>query len=401
MFNVFLCLVLLLLSACQTKPGKPIPVVPTPPVTSAMPLKPEALPPTNLTASFKLLDYSALPGWNDDNLSEAWPAFKASCEVLRKKSDWQDVCSIAQNIDEADDAAIRVFFEVFFDPYQIINQDGTDTGLITGYYEPLLKGSRKRGGVYQIPLYKTPSDLLTIDLVSVYPELKGLRLRGRLIGNKVVPYFSRAELSQSDSLEGQEICWVDNSVDAFFLQVQGSGRVLLEDSNEIIRLAYANQNGQLYKSIGRYLVDQGEIRLEQASAQGIKKWIAKHAEREQEVLNANPSYVFFKEEVITDPTQGPKGALGVALSEKRSIAIDPQQLPLGAPIFISTTEPNSAASLNRLVLAQDTGGAIRGAVRADFFWGFGERAGEMAGRMKQRGMMWVLWPKLASNTPSP
>jgi len=233
-------------------------------------------------------------------------------------------------------------------------------------------------------------------MAGLYPELKGMRLRGYVVGNKVVPYPTRADLLQSGALAGKEICWVDDSVDAFFLQVQGSGRVFMPDTKEIIRVAYADQNGQPYKSIGRYLVDKGELKLEQASAQGIKNWIATHPTRENEVLNANPSFVFFKEEKLVDPNRGPDGALGVALTEKRSIAIDAQFLPLGAPVFINTTQPNSDQPIKRLMMAQDTGGAIRGAVRADFFWGFGTQAGEMAGRMKQRGMLWVLWPKLAS-----
>jgi membrane-bound lytic murein transglycosylase A len=316
--------------------------------------------------------------------------------VLRNRHDWQELCAIAEGVNVADSIAIHHFFEAFFNPYQVIDSEGIESGLITGYYEPLLKGSRQRGGVYQTPLYKVPSDLLIVDMASLYPQLKGMRLRGRLVGNKVVPYANRAELLQSDALAGQEICWVDDPVDAFFLQIQGSGRVWLTDSKETIRLAYADQNGQPYRSVGRYLVDKGELKLEQASAQGIKNWIANNATRENELLNANPSYVFFKEERITDPNIGPKGALGVALSEKRSIAIDPKFLPLGAPVFIETTQPDSTLPLKRLMMAQDTGGAIQGAIRADFFWGFGTRAGEMAGRMKQRGKLWILWPKLAS-----
>lgn len=380
--SVLLLASLLLLVACQTK------VIPPAPAAKSTP--------KNAKASFKLLNYSALPGWGQDNLAEAWPAFNASCKALKNKSDWQELCAIAQSVDATDNAAIRHFFEAFFDPYQVINADGTESGLITGYYEPLLNGSRKRGGVYQTPLHQTPSDLLTIDMAGLYPELKGMRLRGRVVGNKVIPYSSRAELLQSDLLSGQEICWVDDSVDAFFLQVQGSGRVFFADTNETVRLAYSDQNGRPYKSIGRYLVDKGELKLEQASAQGIKNWIAKNPSRKEEVLNANPSYVFFREEKITDPNEGPKGALGVPLSEKRSVAIDPKFIPLGVPVFINTTEPNSEVPLKRLMMAQDTGGAIRGAVRADFFWGFGAQAGEMAGRMKQRGMLWVLWPRLAS-----
>lgn len=385
----------LLLVACQTAVVKPPAVViaPTPPVVTTTPAE---VKPLNQKASFKQLDYVDLPGWSQDTLTEAWPAFKSSCKALINKSDWHELCLIAQDVDGANANAVRVFFEAFFNPYQVINPDGTDTGLITGYYEPLLQGARQRGGRFQTPLYAAPADLLTIDMAGLYPELKGMRLRGRVIGNKVEPYPSRAELLKTGVLKGKEICWVDDSVDAFFLQVQGSGRIYFADTKQTIRLAYADQNGQPYKSIGRYLVDKGELKLEQASAQGIKNWIAGHPTREDEVLNANPSYVFFKEEKLIDPNQGPKGALGVSLIEKRSVAIDAQFLPLGAPVFINTTEPNSDVPIQRLMMAQDTGGAIRGAVRADFFWGFGTQAGEMAGRMKQRGMLWVLWPKTAS-----
>ena len=377
-----------LLSACQTQPVSPPVLPPAHPVTPTVPVSTQA--------SFNLLAFSAIPGWAEDNISEVWPAFQSSCKVFAKKADWAEICTVARSVNGHDNAAIRQFFEAFFNPWQVINPDGTDHGLITGYYEPLLRGARQRGGVYQTPLYSTPADLLTIDMSGVYPELKSMRLRGRLVENKVLPYPARAELLHSDMLKGKELCWVDDSVDAFFLQVQGSGRITLANSNEVIRLAYADQNGQPYKSIGRYLVDKGELKMEQASAQGIKNWILANPARENEVLNANPSYVFFKEEKLTDPKQGPKGALGVALTEKRSIAIDAQFLPLGVPVFINTTEPNGQLPVQRLMMAQDTGGAIRGAVRADFFWGFGDQAGEMAGKMKQRGMLWVLWPKLAS-----
>jgi membrane-bound lytic murein transglycosylase A len=196
----------------------------------------------------------------------------------------------------------------------------------------------------------------------------------------------------NDLLAGKEIVWVDNPIDAFFLQVQGSGRVVIEPSGEIIRLAYADQNGHPYRSIGRYLVDRGELSIEQASMQGIKAWYLANPTRRDELLNANPSFVFFKEEKILDSSKGPKGSLGVPLTPQRSIAIDPQFVTLGAPVFLSTTHPKSESPLQRLVLAQDTGGAIRNPVRADFFWGFGDQAGELAGRMKQSLIMWVLLP---------
>src|SRR5450830_64572 len=381
---VLATIVSLILAACTSTPLAP-PVVP--PTTTQKPATPET-PVQGLQKS----NFAAMPGWDRDEIHDAWPAFMTSCQTLGKRSEWRLVCASARQINANDDNAIRAFFESNFTPYKVFNADGSDTGLVTGYYEPLLRGARKRSGAYQTPLYRAPDDLLTIDLTSVYPDLKGMRLRGRVVGNKVVPYFSRAEMLQSGALAGKELVWVDDLVEAFFLQVQGSGRVYLSDTQETIRLAFADQNGYPYKSIGRYLVDKGEMTLSQASAQGIKAWVIANPGRQNELLDANPSYVFFKEEKISDPSKGPKGAMGVPLTGQRSIAVDPQHIPLGAPVFLATTQPNSDAPMQRLVLAQDTGGAIRGAVRADYFWGFGNEAGEKAGAMKQRGMMWVLLP---------
>jgi membrane-bound lytic murein transglycosylase A len=371
-----------------------------PPQSPAKPaVVPEPVPPVKPVEApkelFRATTFAALPGWDKDNVRDAWPAFLTSCEVLVRKPDWKEPCQVASSVDARSQEAVRTFFESFFVPYQIFNQDGSDTGLVTGYYEPLLRGSRKRGGPYQIPLHRAPEDLLTIDLSSVYPELKNMRLRGRVVGNKVVPYLSRGEMLQSNTLAGKELVWVDDAVEAFFLQVQGSGRVQLTDTKETIRVAYADQNGHPYKSIGRYLVDKGEMTLDQASAQSIKAWFVSNPARQQELLNANPSYVFFKEEKLTDPSKGPKGALGVPLTPQRSLAVDPQFIPLGVPVFLSTTQPGKETALQRLMLAQDTGGAIRNPVRADFFWGFGTDAGEKAGKMKQRGQLWILVPKLA------
>lgn len=341
----------------------------------------------------RAVGYAELPGWAEDDLTQLWPAFLASCDVMVRRTGWLEVCTEARQLNAMDDQAVRKFFESRFVPHEVRNADGSATGMVTGYYEPLLRGSRTRGGVFQTPLYRPPPDLLTVDLSTVYPELKNMRLRGRLAGNKVVPYFNRAEMTRQGLPPGSELLWVDDPIDAFFLQIQGSGRVMLDGGKETVRMAYADQNGHPYKSIGRYLVDRGELKLEQASMQGIKAWAAANPHRLEELLNANPSVVFFKEERITDARQGPRGALGVPLTERRSIAIDPQFITLGAPVFLSTTRPNSKEPLRQLMMAQDTGGAIRNPVRADFFWGFGHEAGELAGKMKQPGQMWLLLPR--------
>jgi membrane-bound lytic murein transglycosylase A len=383
-----------LLAACTVAPQQP----PAPPVAMPPPVGPVAVPPEAPKPPPAPLmtptTFSALPGWQQDDLREAWTAFMASCRALGAKADWKSACAAAPLVDARDANAVRQYFETWFVPNMIRSEDGADTGLITGYYEPMLHGSRKRGGAYQTPLYKVPDDLLTIELGNVYPNLKNMRLRGRLVGKKVVPYSTRAEIDRAN-LPGKELVWVDDPVEAFFLEVQGSGRVQLDDAGETVRIAYADQNGHPYKAIGRWLVEQGELTVEQASAQGIKAWIAAHPERRQELFNVNPSYVFFREERLPDPGVGPKGALGVPLTPARSVAIDPKFLPLGAPLFLATTEAGSDVPMRRLMMAQDTGGAIRGAVRADFFYGFGGNAADKAGLMKQQGRIWVLMPKAA------
>jgi membrane-bound lytic murein transglycosylase A len=393
-----------LLAACTTPPQQaPQPQLPPakPPVTMPPPVGPvpvpvpETPPPKPQPAPLMTpVGFDALPGWQQDDLRQAWPAFVASCRALGSRADWKAACTASRVVDANDATAIRQFFESWFVPNQIRAADGADTGLITGYYEPMLHGARKRGGAFQTPLYKVPDDLLTIDLASVYPNLKGMPLRGRLSGRKVVPYGTRAEIERAN-LPGKELVWVNDPVEAFFLEVQGSGRVQLDDTGETVRIAYADQNGHPYKAIGRWLVEKGELTVEQATAQGIKAWIGAHPERRQELFNVNPSYIFFREERLPDPNVGPKGALGVPLTPSRSVAIDPKFLPLGAPLFLSTTEPGSDVPVQRLMMGQDTGGAIRGEVRADFFFGFGDGAAENAGRMKQRGSIWVLVPQPA------
>src|SRR5512139_609562 len=377
-------LALAAMAACRTAPEKPAPPLPT-------------------ETRFEPAAWSDLQGWQQDALADAWPALQASCLTPRMAAAWKDFCADAARITTTDTAAQRLLVESRLRPWRVVSISGdarhrvrVDMGLITGYYEPLLNGARRRGGPFQTPLYAVPDDLLTIDLAEVYPQLAGTRVRGRLQGRRVVPYPDRAQLADGRALAGREILWVDSSIDAFFLQIQGSGRVRLDDGSTV-RLAYADVNGRPYRAIGRYLVDKGEMTVEQATAPALREWLTAHPERQQEVFNQNPSVVFFREEALPDASVGPKGALGVPLTPGRSIAIDPGLLPLGAPFFLSTLHPLHGAPLQRLVVAQDTGGAIRGAPRADLFWGWGSDAAEGAGRMRAQGALWLMWP--ASETP--
>jgi membrane-bound lytic murein transglycosylase A len=328
-------------------------------------------------------------------VQEAWHAFLESCHALRFRPEWTPPCAAAQALVADSPATIRAYFESWFEPYKIIKRTGAsreDTGLVTGYFEPLLHGSRVASSRFVAPLYAPPPDLLIVDLASVYPELKGKRVRGRLQGNKVVPYYTRAELPTDPALRGNALVWIDNFFDAMMLEVQGSGRVQLPDG-QVIRLQYADQNGQPYHSIGRYLVQIGALTVEEATITGIRAWLLAHPERMQEVLDANPSVVFFNEAPLGDPNLGPKGAQGIALTGGRSIAVDPTWVPLGAPVFLATTLPDSNLPLQRLVIAQDTGGAISGAPRADYFCGSGPQAADLAGKMRQQGSLWLLWPR--------
>ncbi len=352
----------------------------------------------------KVPDYSLLKpaSWNEvdglqlDNLSQAWPAWMQSCSTLINKPAWKNVCTAANQLQQQSTnapatEAIEAYFRTNFAVYKATNADGTDSGMITGYYQPILKGSRTKSAKYPNPLYAAPGDMITVELDSIFPELKFKRVRGRLVGNKLVPYYNRGEIENETSpLKGREFMFIDDIIDVFFLQIQGSGLVQLENG-ERVHVGYADQNGHPYNSIGRLLVERGELTLAQASMQGIKNWARNNLSKLRDLLNSNPSYVFFRE--LPAGLPGPLGALGVPILGERSVAIDPKFIPLGAPLFLSTTEPNSAKPLKRMMMAQDTGGAIKGGVRADFFWGAGPDAGAKAGAMKQSGKIWVFLPK--------
>jgi membrane-bound lytic murein transglycosylase A len=391
---MFACaLVVLWMAGCQTV-APPTPAPPTP-----MPA-----PPPTPRATFTPVPWTAVPGWSTDTVEAAWPAFVVGCRALlanpRTQALWQTPCEAGNAIDARDGRAVRAFFEAHFSPYSVAAAaDGNAVGLVTGYYEPLLAGSRVRTPKFSVPLYAPPDDLLTVDLTALHPELKDRRVRARVEGKRVVPYWPRADIERGAApLSGKALVYVEDPVEAFFLEIQGSGRITLADGT-VIRLNYADQNGHPYRSIGRVLIDRGEVPRERASMQGIGAWARANPDKLRALLDENPSYVFFRE--VPAPAagsleaaiDGPIGSLGVPLLAGRTIAVDTRAIPLGAPMFLATTMPLSTTPLERLVLAQDTGGAIRGAVRADFFWGFGSAAGREAGRMRQDGRMWLLWPR--------
>src|SRR2546427_5500267 len=346
--------------------------------------------------------FAELPGWSEDTLADAWPAFTTGCTALVTQETtaavWREPCAAAVAIDPRDAAAVRTCVEPYFTAHQALTPEGEDAGLATGYYEPLLNGSRIQSEQYRYPLYAPPDDLLTIDLVELYPEVKDKRLRGRVEGKRVVPYWPRSEIEAGKpALTGKELVFVDDAVEAFFLQIQGSGRVRLAEGG-VMRIGYADQNGQPFRSVARVLIERGELSPDGASMQAIKEWGRRHPEALPELLDQNPSYVFFRE--VTPDTaatiDGPLGTLGVPLAAGRAVAVDPRSLPPRAPGFLPTTSPPSTPPPNRLVLAQGTRGAGRGAPRLDFFWGFGEDAARQAGRMKQAARLWLLWPRDAA-----
>ncbi|GAB1394686.1 murein transglycosylase A [Rhodocyclaceae bacterium] len=362
------------------------------PVPTSQPVCPPCAEPEKPKPAAKPLqpaEWQDLPGWEADDHATVLDLFRQQCASLAKRPLWLATCEAAQKVGAGGTA--RAWFEAQFRPWVLVNPDSTREGMVTGYYEPIVRGSRSKQASYVVPVFGPPEDLIIVDLGELYPELKHMRLRGKLDGRKLVPYFSRAEWSAEEKRRSQQaLLWLDDPIDFFFLQIQGSGQVTLDDGSRV-RIGYADQNGHPYRSIGKWLIEQGELKSHEASMQGIKAWAAANPRRLQELLNANPSLVFFRELPVSG--DGPPGALGIPLTPERSIAVDPRHTPLGAPVWLDTNRPNSDEALQRLMLAQDTGGAIRGPVRADFYWGSGAAAGTLAGKMKQSGRMWVLLPR--------
>jgi membrane-bound lytic murein transglycosylase A len=348
--------------------------------------------------------FANLSGWAEDDHGQALLAFVASCSRppgANGVEAWQrlgvgretlaEVCALAAAVPPGDRGAARAFFEQRFVP-ALASNNGEASGLFTGYYEPELRGSTHRGGAFQVPIHRVPDNLVSIDLGAFRPEWNGQQLIGQLTGQKVVPVPARADIDRG-ALAGRdlELFWVDSAVDAFFLHIQGSGRVLLEDGGAV-RVGFAGKNGRPYYAIGRELIRRGAIAEEQMSMQAIRAWLAVHPDEAAAVMAMNPSYVFFRE--IEGP--GPVGAQSVVLTPGRSLAVDPAFVALGVPLWLETEEPLTKAPLRRLVVAQDTGGAIKGPVRGDLFFGSGADAGERAGAMKAQGRYYLLLPKTAA-----
>ena len=332
--------------------------------------------------NMQAVSFNDIDGFYRDDLNHALEIFKKDCKKSKNNELFKDVCEKAEY--ETDGYK---FFTINFQPYKLLDDDSLDEGMITGYYEPLLYGSLQKNKRYKYPVYKTPKDMMVVDFVSAYPELKSYKLRGKLVGNKVVPYDSREEIEKNPNKNLEVIAYVDDKVALFLLHVQGSGKILL-DNGELINVGYAEQNGRKFKGIGTYMLNRGYITKDELSAQGMKKYLDKNPSKMDEVLNQNESYVFFKKS-----NQGATGALGSVLTAKRNIAVDRSVIPLGMPVFLSTKNPIDKKPINQLMVAADVGGAIKGKIRADFFWGFGDTAFEYAGRMKEKGKMYILMPK--------
>jgi membrane-bound lytic murein transglycosylase A len=376
--GVMLGTILGVLAACRSgpEPAPQVPSAPTPPPAAAAPA-PAPAPALiqRANARWVAVPFAELPGWEADPLREWWPALLRGC--ARPAGPWARLCQQAEQFASADDATQRAWLQQQLQAYRVEATDGNRGGLLTGYFEPQFEASRQPRGAFRIPLYAPP------------PDLASRR-----------PYWTRQQIDASPAaraaLRGREIAYLDDPLDALVLHIQGSGRLTVraaDGSVQLVRVSYAGSNEQPYKSVGRWLIEQGALKPGEASWPAIRAWAVRNPARLNALLWSNPRYVFFRETPLTDPAAGPNGAQGVPLTPGRSIAVDPSSVPYGTPVWLASTEPLSDTPLRRLTMAQDTGSAITGAVRADYFWGWGATAEQQAGRMKQPLEMWVLWPR--------
>ena len=352
-------------------PGPSVPgAAPAPPAPAA-----PALPSDPAGLRWQAADFAELPGWTEDRSLELWPALLQGC--TRPAPAWRELCARAALESPADDAAARRFLESWLRPWRLETADGRAEGLATGYFEPEFLAQRERREGFTVAVHAPPADLATRR-----------------------PHWTRQELdtlpAAQAALRGREIAWIQDPIDLMLLQIQGSGRLRLQEADGRVtplRVAFAGHNGQTYRSPGRWLVDQGELRGDAVSWGTIRAWALQNPSRLQSLLWSNPRVVYFRAEPLPDPAVGPRGAQGVPLTPMRSVAVDPRAVPYGSPMWIDTSDPVAGTPLQRVVMAQDTGGAIVGAVRIDLFTGWGEPALTLASRMKQPLRAWVLWPR--------
>lgn len=370
------------------------------------------------TLGLTAVPFADVPGWQQDHLAAAIPALQRECAVLMAMppdaslggaamaaqrggvaGDWRPLCSAMDRAPAGDDAVARAVLERETQAYALSDASkgagDAAQGLFTGYYEPQVDGALRRGGRYQTPLLRRPADLVQVDLGAFADDLKGRSIAGRVSGDHLVPYNDRAQIAAGAlAARHLELLYLADPVDAFFLEIQGSGRVQLADGR-VLRVTYDGQNGRPYVPIGRLMVERGELAHGQVSMQTIRAWLEAHPDQAQALMNANPSYVFFRTVPGLSPALGAPGALGVALTPERSLAVDRRFLPMGAPVFVATSNPLDGSAWQHLLLAQDRGGAIKGPVRGDIFFGWGSQAEAMAGKMQQPGTAYLLLPRAA------
>ena len=359
-------------------------------------------PPTAPAFELTQVSFTDLPGWQADHTAELVPALKAQCRRLSlmpaetalggagpsasfggRAGQWRAACHAAAGLQADDDAAVRAFFAERFQPYRI-----GSAALVTGYFEPEAPGSLERGGAYQTPLLARPSDLVQGPPPALDPL--GSPVIGRRDGQRIIPYWTRAEIEAGSlGAQARPLFWLRDPVDVFFLQIQGSGRIRLPDGS-VMHVAYDGKNGRPYTPIGRVLVGEHALLPEAVSMQSIRAWLAAHPEQARRVMDSNEDYVFFRVAVDADSNFGPPGAMGVSLVAGRSAAVDRHFVPLGAPVFLDTTDPATNQPLRRLVLAQDIGTDITGPARTDVFLGAGDLASHTAGLMHQPGQEFLL-----------
>jgi membrane-bound lytic murein transglycosylase A len=372
---------------------------------------PNQLPePKKLVSVFKSATFEQLPGWNSAGLKKSLEVFQISCRAFIKQNpdqivgtdqidlqvkDWQPACQAALEINPVTEKAAKEFFQRWFQPIEFCDKE-TGPGLFTGYYVPAVKGSYTKTEEYSVPLYETPNDLVTSDLGTFFTDLKNRQIAGRIVKHKLIPYYTRAEINHG-ALKGKAkvLVWINSPIDRLFLEIQGSGLIELEDG-ETISIGYDAQNGMPYTAIASVLIKKGVMTRDNASMQAIKRYLTEHPTQMNRIINQNKSFVFFRKMAQSAAL----GSQGVFLTPGYSLAIDKQWIPIGAPLWLDTTRPDPNnpdvnKPMQRLMIAQDTGGAIRGKIRGDVFWGGGNRATSIAGHMKNSGHYWLLLPKHA------